>query len=127
MKNKVKEFTPQTRLMDLVETKFHGELKTMIEELKKRQFIEIKDSEEWWRVKKLHFKHPSSMTNYEPIAEFIMQVTRNGNNGLKCSQRTFFRYITSTDHSNLNANWYSAKSLIYSIIRYNNTIKNGIF
>ena len=115
--NKLKKFTPQTRLMDLVHVKYHRELKEMIDEL--RRLTTLKNDEEWWQVKKLHFTRPSSMNNYIPIAKFIMQATRDGNHGLKCSQSTFFRYLTDSNHSNLNAKWKSAKSLIYSMISLN--------
>lgn len=117
--------TPQTRLMDLVNTKYHSQLKLMIDEL--RQITMLKDDTAWWQVKKLHFKRPKSMRNYEPIAKFIMQTTRNGNKGLNCSARTFIWYITSKDHSNLNLKYESAKSLIYSMIKSLKTNKNGIF
>ena len=114
---KLKKFTPQTRLMDLVHVKYHRELKDMIDEL--RRFTTLKDDEEWWQVKKLHFICPSSMNNYFPIAKFILLTTRNGNKGLKCSQRTFFRYLTDSNHSNLNAKCESVKSLIYNMISLN--------
>ncbi len=114
---KLKKFTPQTRLMDLVHVKYHRELKDMIDEL--RRFTTLKDDEEWWQVKKLHFICPSSTNNYFPIAKFILLTTRNGNKGLKCSQRTFFRYLTDSNHSNLNAKCESVKSLIYNMISLN--------
>ena len=111
--------------MDLVHVKYHRELKEMIDEL--RRFTKLKDNEEWWQVKKLHFISPSSMRNYIPIAKFIMQTTRDGNKGLKCSQNTFYRYLTDSDHSNLNAKWISAKSLINNMIDMNRKLENGIF
>lgn len=129
MKKKAKynksNITPQTRLMDLVDKKNHSKLKVMIDEL--RRITTLKDETAWWKVKKLTFIHPKSMSNYEPIAKFIMQTTQEGNNGLNCSVRTFIWYLTSVDHSNLEMNEESAKTLIYSMIRYLETSKNGIF
>lgn len=119
------KFTKKTRLMDMVSKEYHGELKVMIDEL--RRMTTLEDSEEWWQVKKLIFIHPKSMANYEPIADFIIKTTRNGSDGLKCSQRTFFRYITSNEHSNLNVKWDSAKSLVYNMISFKINNKNGIF
>ena len=116
--------TPQTRLMDLVNKKYHSELKVMIDEL--RRITTLEDEVTWWQVKKLIFIRPKSMRNYEPIAKFIMQTTRDGNKGLKCSANTFIWYITSVDHSNLNAKQESVKTLIYSMIRFFRTNKNGI-
>ena len=117
--------TPQTRLMDLVNKKYHSKLKAMIDEL--RQVATLTDDTAWWKVKKVNFIHPKSMRNYEPIAKFIMQITQEGNNGLNCSVRTFIWYLTSIDHSNLNMTQESAKALIYSIIKYLKKSKNGIF
>jgi len=117
--------TPQTRLMDLVKTKFHGQLKVMIDEL--RRITTIKDETEWWQVKTLHFTRPKSMSNYDPIARFIMQTTQEGNEGLNCSITTFIWYITTQEHSNLNMKYKSAKSLIYNIIHYYEINENGIF
>ena len=111
--------------MDLVKTKFHGQLKAMIDEL--RRITTLKDETEWWQVKKLHFTHPKSMSNYDPIARFIMQTTQEGNEGLNCSITTFIWYITTQEHSNLNMKYKSAKSLIYNIIHYYETNENGIF
>ena len=110
--------------MDLVNKKYHRKLKLMIDEL--RRITTLKDTA-WWQVKKLVFIHPKSMSNYEPIAKFIMQTTGDGNKGLNCSVNTFILYITSVDHSNLNTKQESAKALIYSMIRYIKTSKNGIF
>ncbi len=117
--------TPQTRLMDLVDKKYHSKLKAMIDEM--RRITTLKDDTAWWKVKKLTFIHPKSMGNYEAIAKFIMQTTQEGNNGLKCSVRTLIWYITSKDHSNLNMKQESAKALIYSMIKYLERNKNGIF
>ena len=116
--------TPQTRLMDLVNKKYHSELKVMIDEL--RRITTLEDEVAWWQVKKLIFIRPKSMRNYEPIAKFIMRTTRDGNKGLNCSANTFIRYITSVDHSNLNAKPESVKALIYSMIRFFEASKNGI-
>ena len=116
--------TPQTRLMDLVNTKFHSELKVMIAEL--RRITTLEDDTAWWQVKYLQFKRPKSMSNYEPIAWFIMQITQEGDEGLNCSITTFIWYITSKEHSNLNMKYKSAKALIYSMIRFLETSKNGI-
>lgn len=117
--------TPQTRLMDLVDKKYHSKLKAMIDEL--RRVKTLKDDIAWWKVKKLTFIHPKSMGNYEPIAKFIMQTTQDGSKGLNCSVRTFIWYLTSIDHSNLNMTQESAKALIYSMIKYLKKSKNGIF
>ena len=118
------DITPQTRLMDLVNKKYHKNLEAMINEL--RRITTLKDDTEWWRVKRLTFNRPKSMSNYEPIARFIMQTTRAGNNGLNCSVRTFIWYLTSPKHSNLSIKQESAKALIYSMIRYLEGEKNGI-
>lgn len=111
--------------MDLVDKKYHSKLKAMIDEM--RRITTLKDDTAWWKVKKLTFIHPKSMGNYEAIAKFIMQTTQEGNNGLKCSVRTLIWYITSKDHSNLNMKQESAKALIYSMIKYLERNKNGIF
>lgn len=119
-----KTITPQTRLMDLVNKKYHTDLKVMIDEL--RLITTLEDNVAWWQVKKLTFVRPKSMRNYKPIAKFIMQITRDGNKGLNCSVNTFIRYITSVEHSNLNIKQESAKALIYSMMRFWRTSKNGI-
>lgn len=120
-----KNITPQTRLMDLVHVEYHRELRDMINEL--RRYTTLKGEDEWWQVKRLHFIRPSSMNNYIPIAKFIMQTTRNGNKGLKCSQSTFFTYLTDSNHSNLRMKAQPVKSLIYSIISQKFNYENGIF
>lgn len=119
-----KNITPQTRLMDLVKTKFHSQLKVMIDEL--RRITTLKDDIPWWQVKMLQFKRPKSMSNYDPIARFIMLVTQDGDEGLNCSITTFIWYITSKEHSNLNMKYKSAKSLIYSMIKFYEEKENGI-
>lgn len=108
--------TPQTRLMDLVNKKYHSQLAAMIYEL--RRITTLEDDTVWWKVNKLTFTHPKSMSNFNPIAKFIMHTTREGNNGLNCSVRTFIWYLTAKDHSNLKIKSESAKALIYSMIKY---------
>lgn len=96
----------------------------MIDKL--RRITTLEDDVTWWQVKKLIFIRPKSMRNYEPIAKFIMQTAQDGNKGLNCSVNTFIRYLTSVDHSNLNVKPETAKVLIYSMIRFFRTNKNGI-
>ena len=119
-----KNITPQTRLMDLVKTKFHSQLKVMIDEL--RRITTLKDDTPWWQVKMLQFKRPKSMSNYDPIARFIMWSTNYEEDGLNCSITTFIWYITAKEHSNLNMKYKSAKSLIYSMIKFYEEKENGI-
>ena len=120
-----KNIMPQTRLMDLVKTKFHSQLKVMIDEL--RRNTTLKKDIPWWQVKMLHFTRPKSMSNYDPIARFIMQATQDGVDGLNCSITTFIWYITAKEHSNLNMKYKSAKSLIYNMIKFYKETENGIF
>ena len=111
-----KSITPQTRLIDLVEKKYHTHLRKMISEL---CLIAKFDGEtEWWRVRKIVFNNPRTQLNYAPLATFINKVANKNCYGLKCSIDTFFRYITSSNHSNLSAKWKSVKTLTYSILRY---------
>lgn len=116
--------TPQTRLMDLVDKKYHQYLKEMINEL--RQNKVVNDDTPWWQVSYLKFIRPKSMSNYEPIAKFIMQTTQDERKGLNCSVRTFVWYLTGAGHSNLNMVFESAKALIYSMIERLKNSKNGI-
>ena len=111
-----KDITPKTRLGDLVCKKYHPQLKQMINEL--CRLTTLTGQIDWWRVKKLEFINPHYQPNYVPIAKFIWETTRNGNKGLKCSVNTFFRYITSNEHSNLKIKWGSAKTLTFSRIQY---------
>jgi len=112
----VKDITPRTRLSDLVEKKYHPQLKRMIEEL--RRLTTLTGDTEWWRVRELKFINPHTQRNYEPIARFLWATTRNENNGLKCSINTFFYYLASSYHSNLSTTWKSVKTLTYSRIRH---------
>lgn len=116
--------TPQTRLMDLVNKKYHRYLKEMIIELRRAKVVD--DGTPWWQVRQLTFIRPQSMNNYEPIAKFIMQTSQDGRKGLKCSITTFLRYLTAKEHSNLNVKYESVKSLIFSMVRYLRENKNGI-
>ena len=110
--------TAKTRLSDLVEKKYHPQLRAMIKEL--TRLTTLTEETEWWRVRMLEFINPRTQLNYEPIANFIRDVGRKDQEGLKCSIDTFFRYITSSEHSNLIAKWKSVKTLTYSRLRYNN-------
>lgn len=91
----------------------------MIDELRKSTIID--DGTEWWRVKRLDFIEPRTTNNYIPIAKFIKFIKNETNSGkkvLKCSERTFFYYITSQEHSNLKTKFESLKSLVYNMIYY---------
>ncbi len=109
-----KSITPQTRLSDLVNKKHHHLVKQMINEL--RSITTIDDDTEWWRVKRLDFKKLSKTNNYTPIARFIRLVGESKDKALKCSNDTFFYYISSPEHSNLNIKWKYLKSLVYRMI-----------
>lgn len=108
--------TPQTRLSDLVEKKYHPQLKEMIDEL--RQLTKNCDNMEWWRVKRLEFIRTRSSENYKPIARFIKRIRQDEGKALKCSKDTLFYYIASNEHSNLNKKWKYIKSVIYNMIAY---------
>ena len=108
--------TRQTRLSDLVVKKYHTQLRQMIKELS--SLAKFDGETEWWRVRKIVFNNPRTQRNYVPIATFIKKVARKNSYGLKCSMDTFFRYITSNEHSNLSAKWKSVKTLTYSRLRY---------
>lgn len=110
--------TSKTRLSDLVEKKYHPQLRAMIKEL--TRLTTLTEDTEWWRVRKLEFINPRTQFNYVPIADFIKAVCSKEQKGLKCSIDTFFRYIASSDHSNLIAKWKSVKTLTYSRLKYNN-------
>lgn len=90
----------------------------MIKEL--TRLTTLTEDTEWWRVRMLEFINPRTQINYVPIADFIKAVCSKEQKGLKCSIDTFFRYIASSDHSNLIAKWKSVKTLTYSRLKYNN-------
>lgn len=110
--------TEKTRLSDLVEKKYHPQLRVMIKEF--TRLTTLTEEVEWWRVRKLEFKNPRTQLNYVPIANFIRKLSLNDQECLKCSIDTFFSYITSSEHSNLKAKWKSVKTMVYSYIRYEN-------
>ena len=111
-----KDLTSKTRLIDLVSKDCHPQLKQMIEELK--PLTTLTDQTEWWRVSRLEFVNPHTQLNYGPIAKFISKVKSKDGYGLKCSLNTFFHYIVSCEHSNLNTKWDSTKTLVFNWIRY---------
>ena len=117
-KYKKTNITSKTRLSDLVEKKYHPQLQQMMEEL--RKLADFNGESEWWRVRYLIFVNPRTQLNYVPLANFISKLAYNNQEGLKCSIDTFFRYIASSEHSNLNAKWKSVKTMVYSYIRYEN-------
>lgn len=112
-----KSITPQTRLSDLVNKKHHRLVKQMISEL--RRITTIDDDTEWWRVKRLDFVRLRTTENYKPIAKFIRLVGESKHRALKCSNDTFFYYISSPEHSNLNIKCEYLKSLVYRMIAEN--------
>ena len=116
-----KSITPKTRLSDLVVKKYHPQLRQMIDELSR--LANFNGETEWWRVRKIDFINPRTQLNYAPLASFISKAAGKDCYGLKCSIDTFFRYITSSEHSNLSAKWKSVKVLTYSWIRYENENK----
>lgn len=111
--------------MNLVSKKYHHYLKEMISELQRTNVV--KNDCVWWQVSQLTFTRPKSMSNYEPIARFVMQTAQDGNEGLNCSISTFVWYLTDAGHSNLIMKFKSAKSLIFGMIGHLNNNKNGIF
>ena len=113
---RAKDITPKTRLSDLVTQQYHPQLKLMIREL--CLLTSLTDKTEWWRVRRLEFTNPRTQRNYVPIAKFVRGIKDGDEYGLKCSLNTFLRYITSPEHSNLNAKWNSVKTLVLSRIRY---------
>jgi hypothetical protein len=109
-------FTEKTRLFDLVKASYHPELAQWLDDI--RPYLTDSEQPNWKKVTRLDFKYPRSKVL---IAQCIARLLKEiGNDGLKCKKSVFFRYLTSSEHSNINIPEDYLKTLV------NNHLRDGI-
>lgn len=127
MKNKIKkqrrtakqskqEFTPKTRVYDLLKKEFHEELKSLIEKI--RPYVRDGDNIEWKHLKYLDCDE-MIITKAEfifMIAQFLHAIGKG--DGLKCKMSVFIRYLASNEHSNFGLKYRSLNTQIYRMLSY---------
>ena len=108
-----KFFKVSTRLIDLVEQHHHSAVRQLVDNLE--PFLMEGESEKGYiSLTRLYF-NPDMLCNkrqlvYDELAKFFYQV--KSENGFKCLQSHFFRYLANPVHCNLGVSEKSLKALI---------------
>ncbi len=110
------EFTPKTRVYDLVRSEFHSELKCLIDDIS--PFIRDGDKLDWKHFRCFNAKGDSRKKKelILKIAKFL--VTIGMGDGLKCKMSVFLRYLASKEHGNFGMKYSSLNTLIYRMFAY---------
>lgn len=116
-----KEFTPKTRLFDLVSKKYHSDLSLLVEEIS--PWLIDREKIDWKNLRRLEVDYSKTTKDsfLLVITNFLYKVGRG--KGLKCKMETLIRYLASTEHSNFGLKESSLKAKIYSMLRYHESVK----
>jgi hypothetical protein len=107
-------FTPKTRLFDLTTASSHTTLAEWLAFI--APYLQDGKVPDWKTATRLDFR-----CSKERIAWCIaVLLDKIGNDGLKCKKSVFFRYLTSSEHSNINIPEGNLKTLV------NNHLRDGI-
>ena len=105
-------FTPKTRLFDLTTASSHTTLAAWL------AFIAayLKDGKvpDWKTATRLDF-HCSKERIVWCIALLLLKI---GNEGLTCKKSVLFRYLTTTEHSNITISEEVLKTMVNNQLRY---------
>jgi hypothetical protein len=115
-KQSKQEFTPKTRVYDLLKKEFHEEFKSLIEKI--RPYVRDGDTIDWKHLRYFDF-------NDELIrkAEFIFMIAQflhviGKGDGLKCKMSVFIRYLASNEHANFELKYRSLNTQISRMLSY---------
>lgn len=107
-------FTKKTRLFDLVKASNHSTLARWLNDI--RPYLAGGELPDWKKVTRLDFNCTRNMAIVARcIASFLLEI---GNDGLKCKKSVFFRYLTSSEHSNIAIPEDHLKTLVNNQLMY---------
>ena len=119
-KEQKKEFTPKTRVYDLVKAECHCDLKELVGDIS--PFVNDVSRIDWKHLRFFEFdENKITKTDFIFIvAQFLSRI--NKGDGLKCKMSVFIRYLASNEHSNFGLKYRSLNTLICRMLNY---IGNG--
>ena len=118
------EFTPKTRVYDLLKKEFHGELRVLIDNI--RPYIRDGDAIDWKHLRYFDYdvETISKREFVFKIAEFLHAIGKG--NGLKCKMSVFIRFLASNEHSNFGLKYRSLNTQIYRMLEYLEGKEKGV-
>jgi len=124
LKKSNKEFTPKTRLFDLVRKEHHCDLQLLVKVI--RPWLIDGEDVGWKNIRRLEVDYSkiSKDVFFLVITNFLNRIGKG--NGLSCKMESFIRYLASTEHSNFGYKESSLKSKIYSMLRYHKDRQNEL-
>ena len=106
-------FTKLTRFYDLVSGDYHTILADWFETIK--PYLNCKEVPDWKTCRRLDFRKNRDDRLAWCIATLLVTI---GKDGLKCKKSVFFRYLTTSEHSNIIKTEEQLKTLVNSYIRH---------
>ena len=105
-------FTKLTRFYDLVSGDYHTVLAEWFETIK--PYLNCKEVPDWKTCRRLDFRKIRD----DRLAWCIAWILKNvGNDGLRVKKSVFFRYLKTSEHSNIDKREDVLKTLVNSYIR----------
>lgn len=109
-------FSERTKLIELVEKRHYGDVMNLVNRL--RPYLQEGEGDAF-TLTRLYFDLDRLVGQrqfvYSGLAEFLRKV--RADDGLRCSQAVFFRYLSSAEHSNLGISEKSLKETVYQMIK----------
>ena len=107
-------FTEKTRLYDLVKASNHPALAQWLNDIS--PYLKGRALPNWKKATRLDFNctHRQDLISW-CIALLLKEI---GKNGLKCKKSVFFRYLTSSEHSNIPMSEDELKTLTNNQLRF---------
>ena len=107
-------FTPKTRLFDLVSASSHTTLAAWLAFIA-AYLQDGKEVPDWKTCRRLDYRKIRDDRLAWCIATLLVTI---GKDGLKCKKSVFFRYLTTSEHSNIIKTEEQLKTLVNSYIRH---------
>ena len=99
-------FTPKTRLFDLVNKKYHLDLRLLVEEICPWLLIDGKESD-WIHLRRLEVDYSKICKDnfLLVLTNFLNRIGRG--DGLNCRMEVLIKYLASPEHSNFGMKFES--------------------
>ena len=105
-------FTPNTRLFDLVSAQYHMTLATWLKSI--APYLKDGVAPDWKTAKRLDFRCRKERTAW-CIALLLDKI---GKEGLKYKKSVFLRYLTTSEHSNIEISEQYLTTLVNNMLRF---------
>ena len=103
-------FTPKTRLFDMVSAQYHMTLAAWLAFI--APYLKCGMVPNWKTAKRLDFKCRKERTAW-CIALLLAKI---GKEGLNCKKSVFFRYLTTSEHSNIEMSEQHLTTLVNNML-----------